>query len=246
MNTYQILIEYEGTNFVGWQIQKNGLSVQEVIQKSLKKLTKKNIIIFGSGRTDAGVHAIEQSAHFKTNYKIKNKINFIKSLNFFLSKYDVSILDIKKKSKQFHARYSAKKRTYKYLILNRQSPSALEKHRAWNIRKKLNLKIIKKGANLLRGTKDFSTFRSSSCNANSPIKTILDVKIRKFNKKIEIKFVAKSFLQQQVRSMVGCLKYLGEGKWDLKRFKKAIILKKRSLCAPPAPSCGLYLLKIKY
>tara|TARA_A100001011_G_scaffold396154_1_gene493257 strand:- start:1489 stop:2229 length:741 start_codon:yes stop_codon:yes gene_type:complete len=246
MNTYQILIEYEGTNFVGWQIQKNGLSVQEVIQKSLKRLTKKNIIIFGSGRTDAGVHAIEQSAHFKTNYKIKNKINFIKSLNFFLSKYDVSILDIKKKSKQFHARYSAKKRTYKYLILNRQSPSALEKHRAWNIRKKLNLKIIKKGANLLRGTKDFSTFRSSSCNANSPIKTILDVKIRKFNKKIEIKFVAKSFLQQQVRSMVGCLKYLGEGKWDLKRFKKAIILKKRSLCAPPAPSCGLYLLKIKY
>ena len=246
MNTYQILIEYEGTNFVGWQIQKNGLSVQEVIQKSLKRLTKKNIIIFGSGRTDAGVPAIEQSAHFKTNYKIKNKINFIKSLNFFLSKYDVSILDIKKKSKQFHARYSAKKRTYKYLILNRQSPSALEKHRAWNIRKKLNLKIIKKGANLLRGTKDFSTFRSSSCNANSPIKTILDVKIRKFNKKIEIKFVAKSFLQQQVRSMVGCLKYLGEGKWDLKRFKKAIILKKRSLCAPPAPSCGLYLLKIKY
>ena len=246
MNTYQILIEYEGTNFVGWQIQKNGLSVQEVIQKSLKRLTKKNIIIFGSGRTDAGVHAIEQSAHFKTNYKIKNKINFIKSLNFFLSKYDVSILDIKKKSKQFHARYSAKKRTYKYLILNRQSPSALEKHRAWNIRKKLNLKIIKKGANLLRGTKDFSTFRSSSCNANSPIKTILDVKIRKFNKKIEIKFVAKSFLQQQVRSMVGCLKYLGEGKWDLKRFKKAIILKNRSLCAPPAPSCGLYLLKIKY
>ncbi len=99
MNTYQILIEYEGTNFVGWQIQKNGLSVQEVIQKSLKRLTKKNIIIFGSGRTDAGVHAIEQSAHFKTNYKIKNKINFIKSLNFFLSKYDVSILDIKKKIK---------------------------------------------------------------------------------------------------------------------------------------------------
>ena len=97
MNTYQILIEYEGTHFVGWQLQKNGLSVQEVVQKSLKKITKKNITIFGSGRTDAGVHAIEQSAHFKTNYKIKNKVNFINSLNFFLSKHKVSVLDIKKK-----------------------------------------------------------------------------------------------------------------------------------------------------
>jgi len=246
MNIYQILIEYEGTNFVGWQIQKNGLSIQEVVQKSLKKLIKKNITIFGSGRTDAGVHAIEQSAHFKTDYQIKNKINFIKSLNFFLSKYDVSILDIKKKPEQFHARHSAKTRAYKYLILNRQSASVLERNRVWHIRKKLNLKIIKKGAKLLKGTKDFSTFRSSSCNAKSPIKTILDVKIKKIDRKIEIKFVAKSFLQQQVRSMVGCLKHLGEGRWDLKRFKKAIILKKRSLCAPPAPSCGLYLFKIKY
>ena len=139
MNTYQILIEYEGTHFVGWQLQKNGLSVQEVVQKSLKKITKKNITIFGSGRTDAGVHAIEQSAHFKTNYKIKNKVNFINSLNFFLSKHKVSVLDIKKKSEKFHARHSAKKRTYKYLILNRTSPSVLEKNRAWNVRKKLDL-----------------------------------------------------------------------------------------------------------
>ena len=246
MNTYQILIEYEGTHFVGWQLQKNGLSVQEVVQKSLKKITKKNITIFGSGRTDAGVHAIEQSAHFKTNYKIKNKVNFINSLNFFLSKHKVSVLDIKKKSEKFHARHSAKKRTYKYLILNRTSPSVLEKNRAWNVRKKLDLKILKKGAKLLKGTKDFSTFRSSSCNAKSPVKTIIDVRIKRFDNKIEIKFIARSFLQQQVRSMVGCLKYLAEGRWDLKRFNKAVSLRKRSLCAPPAPSCGLYLLKINY
>ena len=127
MQTYQIIIEYDGNKFVGWQIQKNGISIQETIQKAFKKLTKKNIIIYGSGRTDAGVHAIAQSAHFRTDYKIDHKINFIKSINFFLIKYEISILDIKKKNKNFHARYSAKKRIYKYLIINRYGKLALKK-----------------------------------------------------------------------------------------------------------------------
>ena len=155
MQTYQILVEYDGTKFVGWQIQKNGNSVQETIQKILKKLIKKKILLFGSGRTDAGVHAIEQSAHFKTNYKIKDERNFIKSLNFFLSKYDVSILKIKKKSNNFHSRFSAKKRTYKYLIINREAPLILEKTRAWSLRKKLDINLMKKEADILRKNKDF-------------------------------------------------------------------------------------------
>ena len=247
MNTYQILIEYVGTNFVGWQIQKNGLSIQEVIQKALKKIIKKKIIIFGSGRTDAGVHAFAQSAHFRTNYNIKDKQKFVKSLNFFLSKYCVSILDIKKRNKNFHARYSAKKRQYKYIIINRISSLSLEKNRAWNIRKKLNISKMKLGLKLLLGKKDFSTFRSSSCNANSPIRTINKASLKKIGEnRLEIIFVSQSFLQQQVRSMVGCIKLLGENKWTLKKFKKVIEAKSRSGCAPVAPPYGLYLDKVNY
>jgi tRNA pseudouridine38-40 synthase len=246
MKTYQILIEYVGSRFVGWQIQKNGLSVQETIQKNLQKVVKKKITIYGSGRTDAGVHAKEQSAHFKTDFKIKDEKNFIKSLNYFLSKSDISILKIKKKNNIFHARHSAKKRIYEYLIINRQSPLSLDKDRAWYLRKKLNIKLMRKGANILKKTKDFSTFRASSCSAKSPIKKLEKVKIDKINELIKITFVSKSFLQQQVRSMVGCLKYLGEKKWTLNNFKKATNSKKRSNCAPPAPPHGLYLAKIKY
>jgi tRNA pseudouridine38-40 synthase len=246
MFKYQILVEYEGTGYVGWQIQKNGLSVQEIIQKALKKLIKKKITIFGSGRTDAGVHAIGQSAHFESSYLVKNKIRFIKSINFFLSGYSISILDIKKKQNSFHARHSAKKRTYKYNIVNRNALLALDKNRAWHLRKKLNIKLMRQGIKLLEGTKDFSTFRASSCSAKSPIRTLEKSKITKANNRIEITFVSKSFLQQQVRSMVGCLKYLGENKWTLKKFKNVLLSKKRFNCAPPAPPQGLYLIKVDY
>ena len=246
MQTYQIIIEYDGNKFVGWQIQKNGISIQETIQKAFKKLTKKNIIIYGSGRTDAGVHAIAQSAHFRTDYKIDHKINFIKSINFFLIKYEISILDIKKKNKNFHARYSAKKRIYKYLIINRYGKLALKKNKAWNIRKKLDLELMKKSAVILKGTRDFSTFRASSCNSKSPIKTLENVSIKKSKNLIELTFVSQSFLQQQVRSMVGCIKYVGEKKWTLKNFKTAMLSKDRTRCAPPAPAIGLYLYKVKY
>ena len=246
MNNYQILVEYVGTNFVGWQIQKNGISVQEVIQRALYKIIKKKILLFGSGRTDAGVHAIAQSASFMTEYEVKDKVNFIRSLNFFLLKHRVSILEIKKRKKIFHARHSATKRTYKYLIVNREASLSLDKNRAWNFRKQLDFKLMKKGANILQGTKDFSTFRASSCSAKSPIKTLQKVKIKKIKDKIEIVFISKSFLQQQVRSMVGCLKYLGEEKWTIKKFREVMISKKREKCAPPAPACGLYLREVKY
>lgn len=246
MFTYQILVEYDGSNFSGWQIQKNAKSVQEVIQKVLKKIFKKKIKIFGSGRTDKGVHAIEQSAHFKMDFNIINKEIFLNSINYFLQKYNISILDIRKRKKNFHARHSAKKRTYKYIIINRSANLILEKNKAWHIKRSLDINLIKKGGKLLKGTKDFSTFRSSSCSAKSPIKSIESVKIKKTENKIEIYFTSGSFLQQQVRSMVGCLKYLGEKKWNLERFRKIIASKKRSNCAPPAPPFGLYLKKVQY
>ena len=246
MFTYQIKVEYLGTNFVGWQTQKNGLSVQEVLEKALSKFLNDKISVMGSGRTDAGVHAMEQSAHFKSKKKISNKNIFINSINFFLSKYPVVILGIKKWSNKFHARHSAKKRIYKYFIINRRSSLVLEKTKAWHIKKKLNIKIMNEGAKMLIGTHNFSTFRSSSCQSKSSIKTLQKSLVKKKKNKIIFTFESKSFLQQQVRSMVGSLKYLGEGKWDLKDFKKIFKSKKRSMCAPPAPAHGLYLYKVKY
>ena len=246
MIRYQILIEYDGTSYVGWQIQKKGKSIQKTIQSALSKLLKQKITLYGSGRTDAGVHALEQSAHFDVKNKIQNIDKLIKSLNFFLNHKRISIINIKKKKINFHARHSAKERTYLYIIQNRLSPSTLNKDKEWHIKKKLDINLIKKGAKNLIGTFDYSTFRSSSCQAKSPIRTIKSIKIRSSKNKIEIEFKSQSFLQQQVRSIVGCLKYLGEKKWDLKTFDKVFKSKKRTLCAPPAPPEGLFLTKVTY
>ena len=246
MHRYQILIEYVGTNFIGWQIQSRGHSIQKSIQTELTKLLREKIILIGSGRTDTGVHAIAQSAHFDCKKKIQNLSKFLKSVNYFINGKNISILNIKKKNLSFHARFSAKQRIYKYIIFNRLSKPSIEKERGWHIIKELDISLMKKGAKKLLGTKDFSTFRSSSCNAKSPIRTMKSIKIKSIKGKIEIKFQSQSFLQQQVRSMVGCLKYLAEKKWDLKKFDLIFKSKKRTLCAPPAPPEGLFLEKIIY
>ena len=246
MFNYLIKIEYDGTNFVGWQSQKNGRSIQDSVEKALKKVLKNKIKIVGSGRTDKGVHALSQFANFKSKIKINEKNFFLNSMNFFLKKKLISILDLKTKDMGFHSRFSAKLRTYEYLIINRQGNLSIDKDKAWHVKKKINLKLMKKGAKLLEGTHDFSTFRASACSAKSPIKKMHPIKIINVNGKIKIRFTSKSFLQNQVRSMVGCLKYLSTGKWSIAHFKKALASKKRSLCAPPAPACGLYLFDVKY
>ena len=155
MFTYQIIIEYDGTNFVGWQKQNNGPSIQQSVEKVLNKILKEKIILSGSGRTDAGVHALGQSAHFASKSKIDNKFLFLNSINFFLLKKKISILKINEKKINFHARYSAKKRVYKYVIINRSAPLSLEFNRAWHIKSILNFEVIKKAAKLLEGNKDF-------------------------------------------------------------------------------------------
>ena len=246
MFRYQILIEYEGTNFRGWQIQKKGKTVQGLLQEKISKLLKEKIIIYGAGRLDVGVHAKEQSAHFDCKNKIIKIDRFLKSINHFLNKDGIAILKITKRGNNFHARFSAKMRVYNYVIINRISGPVLDKNRGWHIVKDLDLKLMKCAAKKLIGTKDFSTFRKSSCRAKSPIKTMKSVKIRSTKNKIEIEFRSQSFLQQQVRSMVGCLKYVGEEKWTLKRFVNVMQSKKRELCAPPAPPQGLYLTKVIY
>ena len=246
MFRYQILIEYVGTNFRGWQVQKNGKTIQGLLQEKISKLLKEKITLLGSGRTDSGVHAIEQSAHFDCKNQIKEFDRFLKSINHFLNKDGITVLKIKKRNKNFHARFSARIRIYKYIIINRLGGPVLEKDRGWHIMKELDLTTMKKGAQKLVGTKDFSTFRASTCRAKSPVKTMKLVKVKSLGDKIIIEFRSQSFLQQQVRSMVGCLKYLGEKKWSLKKFEKVIKSRKRSLCAPPAPADGLFLFRIIY
>ena len=188
MFRYQILIEYVGTNFRGWQVQKKGKTIQGIIQEKISKLLKEKILLFGSGRTDTGVHAIEQSAHFDCKNQIKETDKFLKSVNHFLNKDGVTVLKIKKRNTNFHARFSARMRVYKYIIINRLGGPVLEKDRAWHIMKELNLKTMKKAAKKLVGTKDFSTFRASSCRAKSPIKTIKLAKIKLLKNKMEIEF----------------------------------------------------------
>lgn len=246
MFRYKILIEYDGTNFIGWQSQPKGRSVQKNLEKFISRILKENIKCVAAGRTDSGVHAYEQVAHFDSKQNILNIFKFLKSLNHFLYNYGVVVNDLKKKNKNFHARYSAKYRIYRYILINRTARPILDKNRAWHIINKLDLKVMKKGSKKLLGTNDFSTFRSSKCNAKSPVKTIKYIKIFSLNNKIFLEFKSESFLQQQVRSMVGCLKYLGEKKWTLKKFEKVFKSKNRILCAPPAPPCGLYLKKIIY
>ena len=246
MLKYQILIEYVGTNFRGWQVQKKGKTIQGLIQDKISVLLKEKINLLGAGRLDKGVHAIEQSAHFECKTKIINLNKFLKSINFFLNKDMVTILKIKKQNKDFHARYSAKMRIYRYVIINRISKSVLDQNRNWHIINDLDIEMMKKAAKKLVGTNDFSTFRAASCRAKSPIKTMKSVKIKSKNNKIEIEFQSQSFLQQQVRSMVGCLKYVGEKKWSLKKFVLVMNSKKRALCAPPAPPEGLYLARVIY
>ena len=246
MYKYQILIEYVGTHFVGWQIQSKGKSIQKLIQTKLSKLLKEKILLIGSGRTDSGVHATGQSAHFECKKEIQNLEKFLKSINHFVNDMNISIIDIKKKDLDFHARFSAKQRIYKYIIFNRMSRPSIDKGRGWHIIKKLDVSLMKKGAKKLLGTNDFSTFRSSSCNAKSPIRTMKSIKIKSIRGRIEIQFKSQSFLQQQVRSMVGCLKYLAEKKWDLKKFDLVFKSKKRINCAPPAPAEGLFLEKVIY
>ena len=225
---YQIIIEYLGNNFVGWQIQKNRKSIQSVVEWALSKTLKYKIKVNGSGRTDAGVNALGQSANFYCKKEIEDFYKFLTTVNFYLNKYSISVLSLKKRNSKFHARYSAKKRQYEYIILNRVAKPSLDENRAWFIKKKLNLKEMKKGAKYLIGKHDFTAFRSSSCSAKSPIRTIKNLKIIKKGDKIFINILSKSFLQKQVRSIVGCLKYVGEKKWS------------------PAPAEGLFLKKVFY
>ena len=246
MFNYLIKIEYEGTNYVGWQRQKNGKSIQDNIEKALKKVLGAKIKIIGAGRTDKGVHAYGQSANFFFAKEIKEKHKFLSSVNFFLRRNLISIVNLTRKKLSFHARHNVKKKIYKYIILNRFTSSPLHQNRSWVIKKKLNFNNMKKGIKYFLGLHDFTSMRASSCSAKNPERTITKAQVRKKKDKIIINFESKSFLQKQVRSMVGCLKYVGENKWKPEKIKFVLRSRRRELCAPPAPPDGLYLEKVFY
>ena len=245
MPRLKCIVEYDGTHFVGWQRQLNGRSVQEAIELAIEKVAEKKITIFGAGRTDAGVHAIHQVFHFDFNKDIDAK-KITDALNFHLKNESISILKTESINDDFDARRDAKLRIYKYVIINRDSPLSIEKDRAWQLKIKLDETKMNDAAQILIGNHDFTTFRSASCGAKSPLKTMEKINIFRKDDYIYSYFESQSFLQHQVRSMMGCIKLVGENKWTKKDLLDALNSKDRSKCASPAPAAGLYLENIIY
>jgi tRNA pseudouridine38-40 synthase len=245
MQRLKCIVEYDGTHFVGWQRQINGKSVQETIENAIEKLAEKKITIFGAGRTDAGVHAVRQVFHFDFDKDIDAK-KITDALNFHLKNNSISILKTELVHNDFDSRRDAKLRIYKYIIINRDSPLSIEKDRAWQIKINLDEKKMNDAAQVLVGTHDFTTFRAASCGAKSPIKTMEKINIFRKDDYIYSYFESQSFLQHQVRSMMGCIKLVGENKWSKQDLLDALNSKDRSKCAVPAPAAGLYLENIIY
>ena len=246
---YKITIEYDGTNILGWQRQLDGPSVQEYLEKALSYLSSdgQEIPVQGAGRTDAGVHALAQVAHFDLEREIADwKLR--DALNFHLREQEapVVVLDVEEVDENFNARFSAKGRGYVYRILNRRSPAVLEKDRVWWVPVDLDIGKMKEGAKYLLGHHDFSSFRAAACQAKSPIKTLDKLDIFQRGEEIIFEVEAKSFLHHQVRNMVGTLKLVGDGHLAPQDVKKILEAKDRKAAGPTAPACGLYLSKVWY
>ncbi len=245
MTRYKLKIEYDGTGIHGWQRQKNDLTLQEIFEDSLYKLTNEKIEVVASGRTDAGVHAFGQVVHFDLN-KDWDEFKILTGLNHHLIRKSISVLSSKKVSDDFHSRFSAKKRYYRYIILNRKSPSPLYRGRAWHVVNKLDTKKMRDAAKYLIGTHDFSSFRASECQSKNPIKTLESIDITEKGDQIIFDISAISFLHHQCRNMVGTLKEVGEGKIHPEDISAIIESKSRSEAGVTAPAHGLYFMKVEY
>jgi len=242
---YKLTIEYDGTPFIGWQKQHKGVSVQSVTEEALQKFTSNETSLTGAGRTDAGVHAKGAVAHFDTA-KEYAPFNIVNGLNFYLHDYPVSILSAEAVGDDFHARFSAKSRSYLYRILARRSPPALDDKRVWHIPVALDVKAMEEGAKYLLGKHDFSAFRSAECQAKSPLRTLDELTVTAAGDEIHIHARARSFLHNQVRIMTGTLYNVGLGKIAPEEIAKIIESKDRTLAGPTAPAFGLYLMKVEY
>ena len=250
MPRYKLTIEYDGTPYVGWQMQENGPSVQARLATAINAFSGEKIVPAGAGRTDAGVHALGQVAHIELQKEWPNH-KIIGGLNHHLKPEPICILDCRQVEDDFDARFSARQRHYLYRIIVRRAPLVLERKRAWQIFDKLDIKAMNKAAGLLIGKHDFTTFRSVNCQSKSPIKTMDHIAIAPHigstgGAELIFKFAARSFMHNQVRSIVGSLKFVGEGRWPIERMAAALEARDRAACAPVAPSWGLYLSHIDY
>ena len=244
---YKITIEYDGTNLLGWQKQLDGPSVQEFVEKAIFNFCAQNTEVYGAGRTDAGVHALGQVAHFDLDtefdtFRIKEAVNaHLRTLDA-----PVSILEVEKVDNNFNARFSAIGRSYIYRITNRRSPLILDKYRSWWVFVPLDVEKMREGAKYLLGHHDFSSFRAAKCQAKSPLKTLDKLEISQNGEEINFYVEAKSFLHHQVRNMVGTLKMVGDGHLSPHDIATILEKKERSAAGPTAPAHGLYLNKIFY
>lgn len=247
MPRFRLTVEYDGSNYVGWQRQDNGPSVQGAIEKAILSLTGETVSIRGAGRTDSGVHAIGQVAHADLTrqwkpHTLRNALN----AHLGMAGEGVSILEAQEVTDAFDARFSALRRHYLYRIICRQSPLALEAKRAWWVPKPLDHQAMHEGAQRLVGHHDFTTFRSAHCQATSPMRTLDRLDVTRDGDLIEIRATAQSFLHNQIRSFAGSLKLLGEGKWTPDELQAALDARDRKACGPVAPPDGLYFMQVDY
>lgn len=247
MPRYRLLIEYDGTPYVGWQRQDNGPSAQGAIEAAILSLTGETVSIRGAGRTDSGVHAMGQVAHADLTrawqgHTLRNALN----AHLGMAGERVVILDAAEVAEDFDARFSAKKRHYLYRIISRKAPLALEANRAWFVAKDLDHHAMHTAGQKLVGRHDFTTFRAAQCQANSPVRTIDRLEVTRSGDLIEMRVSAQSFLHNQIRSFAGTLKLAGEGKWTADDVRTALEARDRKACGPVAPPDGLYFMAVDY
>ena len=245
MTKYKLTIEYDGSTYSGWQRQDNGASVQQGLEQAFKSLTGEDVTVHGAGRTDAGVHATGQVAHVELA-KARDPWRLREGVNAYLVNAGISVLLAEETTIDFDARRSAVKRHYVYRVLNRRPPPTFDRGRVWHMKRALDAQAMREAARVLIGNHDFSTFRDSQCQANSPQRTLDDFDVARHGEEIVFSVGARSFLHRQVRSMVGSLVEVGCGKWSAADLRAALEAADRSRCGPVAPACGLYLARVDY
>ncbi|MBI1651125.1 tRNA pseudouridine(38-40) synthase TruA [Hyphomicrobium sulfonivorans] len=245
MPRYRITIEYDGTSFLGWQRQADGASVQGALEEAVRRFTGETVTVHGAGRTDSGVHALGQVAHFDLP-KEWEPFRVREAINYHLRPATVAVLECARAPDDFDARRSAVARHYRYRILSRRAPPTLERDHVWWLPIELDADAMHAAAQVLIGHHDFTTFRASQCQAKSPVKTLDRLQVSRYGEEIVIDVSARSFLHNQVRSMVGSLRLVGEGKWNARDLKAALDACDRAACGPVAAARGLYLTRVDY
>lgn len=245
MTRYKLTVEYDGAPFVGWQRQDNGASVQQALEDAVTGFCGETVLVEGAGRTDAGVHALGQVAHVDIE-KETDAGTVRDALNYHLRGVPVSVLGAEAVDDDFHARFSAKERSYLYRILDRRPPPAVDQGRVWWVPVDLDAEAMHAAAQCLIGYHDFSTFRAAQCQADSPVKTLDDLRVTRAGDEIHIRARARSFLHHQVRNFAGTLRLVGKAKWSADDVAAALAAKDRTRGGPTAPPEGLYLVSVAY